>query len=204
MTEQIIEALNQLDPLNDEHWTADGAPKMDIVNDLIESEDVVTRQDVVDAAPSFTKDNMVIEGTPEDKEEMVDIEFDSSMSNSQVDQWVASLNPDELCATVEALAEERNSVTREIENLKQSSSIAKRAINLAKVRIKLLIPGTSDAESIKKFIESQTRARADRVKRRDALLGGLDIKMSDLDPRSPIDSAMSRKIGRGKTRPARS
>lgn len=52
MSEKIIEALKGLDPENNEHWTADGAPKLSALK--IEG---VTRAEVVKAAPHFNRLN---------------------------------------------------------------------------------------------------------------------------------------------------
>lgn len=49
---KIIEALKGLDPENNEHWTADGAPKLSALK--IEG---VTRAEVVKAAPHFNRLN---------------------------------------------------------------------------------------------------------------------------------------------------
>lgn len=51
----ILQALSRLDPDNDEHWTTDGSPRMSAVGALIDS-DTVTRADVTNAAPSFTRE----------------------------------------------------------------------------------------------------------------------------------------------------
>lgn len=59
---QIIEALRKLDPNNDEHWTADGLPKLEAlgVKD-------VKRAEVTKAAPHFTRTTPTIV-TPADIE----------------------------------------------------------------------------------------------------------------------------------------
>lgn len=56
MSEKIIEALKKLDPAADDHWTADGLPKVEALG--IEG---VKRADVTKAAPHFKRDNLVID-----------------------------------------------------------------------------------------------------------------------------------------------
>lgn len=51
----IKTALSQLDPMNDDHWTSDGSPRMDAVAKILGDESV-KRKDVTDAAPDFTRD----------------------------------------------------------------------------------------------------------------------------------------------------
>jgi hypothetical protein len=48
----ILSALETLDPEVDEHWTEDGAPRLDVVGKFIPN---VTREQVTRAAPLFTR-----------------------------------------------------------------------------------------------------------------------------------------------------
>lgn len=52
--EKIKAALAQLDPLDDDQWTADGAPKVETVAALVG--EAVKRQDIVNAAPDFNRE----------------------------------------------------------------------------------------------------------------------------------------------------
>lgn len=56
----IIDALAQLDPENDGQWTKDGLPAMDTLQ-VIMGQDI-TRQQVTDAAPRFTRTNPDLSG----------------------------------------------------------------------------------------------------------------------------------------------
>ncbi len=53
MTLQIQAALAKLDAANDEHWTADGMPRMDVMEELVGES--ITRKDVTDALPDFSR-----------------------------------------------------------------------------------------------------------------------------------------------------
>ncbi len=53
MTLQIKDALARLDAANDEHWTADGMPRMDVMEELVGTS--ITRKDVTDALPDFSR-----------------------------------------------------------------------------------------------------------------------------------------------------
>lgn len=66
----IKEALSQMDPLDDDQWTQDGAPKVETVASLM-NDFSVKRQDIVNAAPAFSRSNPVveIEETSTDEEE---------------------------------------------------------------------------------------------------------------------------------------
>lgn len=54
---QIITALATLDPDDEDQWTEDGAPRLDVLNDLLPA---VTRQQIVKAAPLFSQKNPVL------------------------------------------------------------------------------------------------------------------------------------------------
>lgn len=55
---KIIEALKALDPQDDTHWTADGLPRVDVVEGLVG--EPVTRQSITDAVAGFTRSNPVV------------------------------------------------------------------------------------------------------------------------------------------------
>lgn len=51
----INQALATLDPENDDHWTSDGLPRMEVVEDLV-GDKSIKRKDVTDADPEFTRE----------------------------------------------------------------------------------------------------------------------------------------------------
>lgn len=55
MKQSILDALANVDPTNDEHWTADGVVRVDVVSELV-GEDV-TRADITAVAPKFNRKN---------------------------------------------------------------------------------------------------------------------------------------------------
>ena len=58
----IREALSQLDSMNDDHWTGDNVPRLDVLSDLVGRK--VTRKEVFDAAPKFSRSSMEIPTEP--------------------------------------------------------------------------------------------------------------------------------------------
>ncbi len=69
--EEILEAVRGLDPQNDEHWTADGLPRLDAVENLLGGD--VSRKAVTNAAPDFTRTVATeLVGASEDGEPPVD------------------------------------------------------------------------------------------------------------------------------------
>lgn len=61
MKEKIIETLLKLDPTNDNQWTQDGLPKVDVLKFLSGGE-TWTRDQISEAAPGFTRSNPIIGG----------------------------------------------------------------------------------------------------------------------------------------------
>ena len=59
MQKQIREALALLDPSDDSHWTGQGLPAMDVVRELVG--EPVTRGQVKEAAPEFSRENRSLE-----------------------------------------------------------------------------------------------------------------------------------------------
>lgn len=56
MSQEIINALKELDPKNGDHWTGDGLPKLSALKDV-----KANRQEVTAAAPHFTRENPTLE-----------------------------------------------------------------------------------------------------------------------------------------------
>jgi hypothetical protein len=54
MEEKILEALRKIDAANDNHWTADGQPRLDTVK-MLAGNPAITRELVDAAAPGFTR-----------------------------------------------------------------------------------------------------------------------------------------------------
>jgi hypothetical protein len=68
---KILDALRQLDPDNDEHWTTQGQPRLDVVGDILDA--TVTRAEVTAAAPEFSRDAARIPASePESEPEPVE------------------------------------------------------------------------------------------------------------------------------------
>ncbi len=54
---ELTEALAKLDPKNDEHWTQDGSPRVDVVSTFMGRD--VKRIEITDAAPHLKRDNAI-------------------------------------------------------------------------------------------------------------------------------------------------
>ena len=57
MSEKVKEILDKLDPANDNHWTTDGQPKLEIIR-LLSGDAKVSREQVVAIAPTLTRESL--------------------------------------------------------------------------------------------------------------------------------------------------
>lgn len=159
MTDKLIDGLRRLDPENNDHWTADGAPKVAVVAELIgDLEDQLTRQQIVDAAPALTRGSFVawiesLDGGDQEEED--------------------DLPPQDDPEAVDALAElhqQRDDLTEALGRAKATSDDAQAAYDelrakLEKVEeaIQAKMPPVNPIDAIKKVTSCQRRARAERM-----------------------------------------
>lgn len=62
MDQKVRDALSQLDPAKDEHWTSDGLPRLDVLKDL--SGQAITRETLNTEAKGFTRANPSLDVAP--------------------------------------------------------------------------------------------------------------------------------------------
>lgn len=159
MSEKLIKALEQLDTTNDEHWTQDGLPRLDVLKSL--AGETVTRADIFACAKSFNRYNTDL--TPVDEE----VDEDTVEGDGSGEQLPEAGNT--------AKEVESNVVTdkEEVAGLKQFESDELEAEhNLKEARIALY-------EAQNAFNVAQEVAdgfRAAKAKREDAVPAHLAIK----------------------------
>ena len=194
--EAILKALQELDVLDDDNWTTDGAPLVDVVSKIVG--EAVTRRDIVEASPAFSRSNPSGE-VIESEEETTDPEEASTDKNQDVSVALNKMSFEELQDVYDNLAEQRLKNEKAVEALKEEGAKLKLQQGEVKVWLHSFKENSSDTSAIQDYIKSQTAARADRAARRNKVLQHISPK--DMDPRAPIDAAMSRKTNRGTARP---
>lgn len=96
--EEILEAVRGLDPQNDEHWTADGQPRLDAVENMLGAD--VSRKLVTNAAPDFTRAVALSlvdapeDGEPPADEPPVDGSKDASAEDKSVEPEAVPSSPE--------------------------------------------------------------------------------------------------------------
>lgn len=193
----IAEALEKLDPLDDEQWTSDGAPLVHAVSAILGR--AVSRKEIIEANPHFTRKEEELPA--EEEEESKEVVKQTTFTEEQFMAHLESVKPDELEILADELRDQKNDVDKEIEEKKELSFRIKRSINEINLRTKQLNPSSSDTTAIREYLKSQNDSRRERFGRKMAILQHLSAK--DIDPRSPVDAAMGRKNARGTGRPVR-
>ncbi len=94
----INEALATLDPADDEFWTGDGMPRINVMQNLTEISDL-TRAMITDAAPQFTRQTAI--DAQNDLPAVPGAEPDDGDTDQEKDNVEASTEPDEAAAPTE-------------------------------------------------------------------------------------------------------
>lgn len=211
----INEALSELDKTNDDHWTKDGAPRLDVVSELVGKE--VKRKDVVDADPEYTRESRP--DAPADKDESVpepEPYADESVEEEKPRDPYAILEKprtelfrdeasliafrEDASTIINDWDKERKALTKKIESLSRILQRADRMlthINNAKPN--------SDTADVRAYLEGQKKVRAERANRALALRErGLTLEAvaNSIIGKAPLDMALNqRKPKPGSTRP---
>jgi hypothetical protein len=195
----LDEALAKLDPEKDEHWTQNGLPRLDVLAAMGSS---ATRKQVTDANPELTRQSMMEAQTTDDAEDEEDVsEVDEADASSEDEDVEESGNKAALESKIQEITNYINDEHKKMADCK--SNIISKEVELTKVQTEYnsLFPGQTNQEDIIDFIKSQNQQRLQRHERNRQAFS--NIKISDLDPRAPVDRAMARKTGRGYKRPSR-
>ena len=221
--EKIQEVLSSMDTLDEEQWTADGSPKVDYVRREA-GDDSISRHNIFEAAPSFSRENPVItpvgketeeteetEETdapeepsvpeePEEPEEPEVQEDDSDDKDEEVDTYMSRAE------FVRHLAE----VPKEdLQALEDTLKERRNEISLEIDRLKDLFDRAGHAVQLTRArrlreIPEMTdqEARQLFIKKQNEQRMARFAKL-EKSAKSPLDQAMSRKNPRGQNRPAR-
>jgi len=190
--EKIIEALHKLDVNNDNHWTADGLPKVETVKftcgDLS-----VTREQIELALPGFNRASATLPSTVVTDEPVID-DVEVTSETYQVEDEIYD----------DDLAEELHQAEELLEtmNLTIHAYISKRnehekIVNALREKVELLIGKVTSEMAIQSYLESQQRVlleRAAKIK----MISESGITLKDLAEglKSPLDVSMSRRKNR--------
>ncbi len=210
--EKIVEALQLLDTKDDAHWTANGLPKMDVINDLVKSDPPLTRQQLTEFAPEFTREKPALPGgaPPEPPEPPApippgvdDVEDQVTGAPPVQEKTEGVLTEAELEEAFEAANEVVAKANAVLEEARVAQLAAQKALdNVIRERERQGdMPHIKQQKDIRTYLDGVQRRNKDRAARRQALIGRVDPR--DLQVGAPIDRAMARNTARGNRRPTR-
>lgn len=217
----IKEALAQMDVLDDEQWTQEGSPKTEVVSEMVGSK--VSRADITNAAPKFTRQNPVIDGIEPQEgkndavqqetqaEEVIDtsvlesyLEGEPMLPEAFVEKILKLIPLDQLETLQNFLIEQQSALEAQQKQLDEVKRRVKFNLSYTRSYIKQTIPDMSNQEAIRAYINRSQEQRAQKAEMIKQALGGLKPSdLAKLDPRAAIDKAFARKTGRGGQRPTR-
>jgi len=225
MQDPILTALSLLDATNDDHWTANGSPRMDVIHALT-GDDTITRKMVTDANPQFTRQTLaetpdkaedevqpdpepdpepeVQDGTQPDPEPAVDAGpyiLDMPFEDIVQSEERLMAYSAEALVRVNELTKQKKVIEDEITLISDRSA----HVTMYLQRMKRARPN-SDTEGVRSYLEGQRQIRAERAARAQAFLErGVDANLlvGQLNSKSQLDQALNqRKPALGSTRPA--
>ena len=186
---EILEALNQLDATNDEHWTQEGLPKLDVVSAILDQE--VKRKEVTDAAPDFNREAKAAADADNTPPEPPAEPTDEEDLKAKLD------------AEIETQAKAVQDLDRALEQLKEEHRDARIQLKRLQLTRKQLVPQDSLGQAIRDYLDTQIRVRTERGQRIQQLRDAGLAEIVNQTKGAPIDEAMKRKNQRGTQRPTR-
>lgn len=212
MSVKIIDALKKLDPSNDNHWTADGLPRLDTVK-MLSGDQSLTRDSIVAVAPGFARataatwepGNTVVAAATIAQPVAPVVHVNAEISGPAVTEEVVAAVEQKSKTEIEELdallAENRS----KLEVLRAQKDKADSALTAALKEEAWLIEkrqalGPSakqdNADAIRNYLASQVAMLDKRAQKKKMILeSGVDLRELTANLRAPIDIALSGKRG---------
>ena len=185
--EKILEVLRSLDPQDDNHWTDEGMPKLEVVQNLAGDEEI-TREMITEAAPLFSRVNPL--ETPDNVSTDAPEEPDPAETETKIE--IATKEATDADKEVQAAMDKRSAAEKKRDHLLTEREKSSEPLHV------------QNQKEIQRFIKSQNQQRVDRAERRRQFLKGMSPQdLQDLAGKAPIDIAMQRNKARGMRRPQR-
>ena len=225
MSQQINEALLKLDTETKEHWTADGLPAVAAlgINGL-------TRAEITAVAPHFTKENPTLElpdeleketddaneikeETDEEASEEASEETDEEAEVAEVAEGLPPVISDPVVeqptkeATDDLLAQKQAAIDKvavtgkAVADAQAAHDKAQAEYDDVENKLEASQRGHTTQHDIMAFIKSQQKLREQKAAAHGKIMAS-GLNLDAMGP-APIDKAMSRKNGRGTSRPQR-
>lgn len=197
---EIKEALEQLDVLDDDHWTTDGLPRVDAVEGILGRD--VSRQDITDAAPGFNRD----EGLKPDSDP--DLESESGSDPLEIKDPIDAVEAEieSKIHDLSVMLAEANRQYEDAKNRMKTLSTESDILSMRLQRIRRSRPKRRENTDIGAYLAQAAKTRQERAERAMQFIvagtSAADV-VKALNPKAPIDQALNRrKAAPGSTRPA--
>ena len=194
MSQQILDAINKLDPNNDNHWTMDGLAKLDTVKFLAGGTSV-TREELEKIAPGFNRESLRAYRTNQPAEN-VNAPEPTETGGGSVEPPPAEEGSEERKAKVEAMAkeiDEQSKAILELERIHDESrkklAEAHAKINDLNTQYQKINPPDSEMDTIQKYLESEKKLGQEKGEAIAAFReSGISLKeLAKLTSRSVLD-----------------
>lgn len=212
MSDHIRAALQRLDPSNDNHWTADGAPRLETVK-FLASDTTITRDVLNAAAPGFSRSSAVVQAAPQEPATSQALSTPAAAAGgrpaapqapARAQSTVVPPVPDGY--TVDQLKEMLAEANKSYEQALAEHAAAGRAVQYAAAVVDRLTDALQKQQPESGFVHvvlawqrTQAALREQRAARLEAVK---NIDLSAILPqKSNLDKAFARKTGFGQTRP---
>lgn len=184
MSSKILEALKKLDPANEAHWTSDGLPRLDVLDQL--TGEKISREILTQVAKGFTRKSPVIVGmeesppTPAAQVELLDPQTAAGDVDNQktlVPRIESLEEAAKVQANPESFEETEESLQKKIDEAQKGVEKAQTVLSKTQAEMDLFQSrkeagsnaGVSHAETVKLYQEAQARQREQAVKRQQRM-----------------------------------
>lgn len=195
MSQQILDAINKLDPNNDNHWTMDGLAKLDTIKFLAGGTSV-TREELEKIAPGFNRESLRAYRANQPVEN-VNAPEPTETGGGVVEPSPAEEGPEERKAKVEAMAKEIDEQSKAILELERVHDEARKKLMDAHAKINDLNtqyqkanPPETEMDTIQKYLESEKKLGQERGEAITAFReSGVTLKdIAKMTTRSALDA----------------
>lgn len=204
----IIEALTALKSDNDEHWTNNGLPRVDVLKEMT-GVDGLTRSVIDEAAPDYTRENRfdLVAGdeqnqtpppsvTPGPPVQTTDPSPPEQPTSDPVETEAPVESEESLNAKIAEMRAERDELSQERARLDTAVKKIDDEIFLVEKARQALYPPVPQAVAVQRYNQSQQEQRIAASKRRQAAVEafGEDV----VDPNGGISVIDRRRAARGR------
>ena len=222
MNQKILDALLKLDINNDEHWTSDGLPRMDVLEGIV-GDKSLTRQQVTAAKPGFSRavaaqaqaqQEQQSQGSTEPSKETAPASAQppsakapaaTTPSEEENEGEVEDSEDSEVAEARKALAEaqaELDELTAERAKVEKAHVAKMQEVDKLTDALEALVGKETTGDAIQGYLARQRQNLAERAERMKEIRdSGVNIGEITRGLKSPLDAAMTRKTGHALGRP---